>query len=71
MRQEHIAWYKQQVFLLGIAYVFISFTMIMTLGFINNILPHLLAFSLSLAFTVLALLCVSQSILVNQVNRRS
>jgi hypothetical protein len=71
MRQEHIAWYRQQVFLQGIAYVFLSFVFLTILVSFNNILPHLLVFSLGLAFGVLALLCTSQSILVNQVNRRS
>ena len=70
IRQEHVAWHKEQNFLQGIAYAFLALTSFMTLLLINNILPHLLAFILGITFGTLALLCIMRSILVNQVNLR-
>ena len=70
MRQEHVAWHKEQNFLQGLEYVFLAITSFMTVLSINNILPHLLAFILGITFGILALLCIMRSILVNQVNLR-
>lgn len=71
IRQEHIAWYKQQLFLQGIAFIFVAFAFLMTAGSINKILPPLLALALGLAFIFVAFVCIIQSILVNQVKRRN
>ncbi|MEO8972701.1 MAG: hypothetical protein ABI406_14010 [Ktedonobacteraceae bacterium] len=70
MRQEHIAWHKEQNFLQGIAYVFLSFSMFMILVEISKLIPPLLAFSLGITFAILGFLCIIQSIRANQVNLR-
>ncbi|MHB8598044.1 MAG: hypothetical protein ACYDER_14665 [Ktedonobacteraceae bacterium] len=71
MRQMNIAWHKEQNFLQGIAYFFLSFSMFMTLLLTNKILPPLLAFSPGITFGIVGFSCIIRSILVNQVNLRS
>lgn len=70
IRQERILWYNEQNFLQGIAYLFLSCCMFMTLLLTNRIMPPLPAFVLGITFAILAFLCIIRSILVSQVNYR-
>src|SRR5215469_2559068 len=71
MRQEHVAWYTQPVFLLGIELVLVALTLLMLVGSFNHLLPHLLAVALSILCATLGLVCALWSVGVSQAHRRS
>ena len=71
MRQEHIAWYNQSVFLQGVGFVLLSFGFLLFIGFSNHLLPRLLALALSLPCGMLGLICMLWAIGVSQAKRGS
>ena len=71
MRQEHVAWYNQPVFLQGIEFVLLALSFLMLVGFFNHLLPRQLAFALSLLCVTLGLVCALWSVGVSQAHRRS
>src|SRR5712691_10867924 len=62
LRQEHVAWYTQSVFLQGIGFVLLALSFLMLIGFVNHLLPRQLALDLSLLCGTLGLACMLWSV---------
>jgi uncharacterized membrane protein len=71
MRQEHVAWYNQPVFLQGIGFILAALTFLMIVGSLSHLLPHLLAAALSILCAMLGLACALWSVGVSQAHRKS
>ncbi len=71
LRQEHIAWYNQSVFLQGVGFVLLAFGFLLLVGFFNHLLPRLLALALCLLCGTLGLACMLWAISVSQAHHRS
>jgi len=71
MRQEHVAWHNQPVFLQGIGIILAALTLLMIVVSLSHLLPHLLAVALGILCATLGLVCALWSVGVSQAHRRN